>query len=211
METCVDNAFCAVRPPGHHAEPDRGVGFCVVNHVACAARWAQRRHGLRRVLIIDWDLHHGNGTQATFYRDGSVFYFSSHELGNYPMALTGTGYAGEVGEGDGEGTNMNRPLCTGAGDAEALAAMRELRQAMEAFRPELVLISAGFDARIGDPLGGLRFTDAGFRRLTLEALAVAREHAGGRLVSLLEGGYDLGGLASAAATHVAALLGDAVD
>jgi acetoin utilization deacetylase AcuC-like enzyme len=197
------NAFCAVRPPGHHATPHRGMGFCVLNNVAVAARCAQRRHGVERILIVDWDVHHGNGTQATFYRDGSVLYFSTHQWPLYP----GTGPAGETGEGEGAGTTLNVPLSAGSGDTELLAAFTDrLRPAAEAFRPDLVLISAGFDARQGDLLGGLQVTDEGFARLTRIVQEIAARHAGGRIVSVLEGGYTLAGLAAAAATHVRCLL-----
>jgi acetoin utilization deacetylase AcuC-like enzyme len=199
----VANAFCAVRPPGHHATPYRGMGFCVLNNVAVAARYAQRRHGAERILIADWDVHHGNGTQATFYRDGSVLYFSTHQWPFYP----GTGPAGETGEGEGAGTTINVPLPAGSGDTELLAAFTDrLRPAAEAFRPDLVLISAGFDARQGDLLGGLEVTDEGFDRLTRIVQEIAARHAGGRIVSVLEGGYTLAGLASAVATHLDVLM-----
>jgi acetoin utilization deacetylase AcuC-like enzyme len=200
----VRNAFCAVRPPGHHANTGRGMGFCLLNNIAIAARYAQRRHGIGRVAIVDWDVHHGNGTQDIFYRDGSVFFFSSHQWPLYP----GTGRADETGEGAGEGTTMNFPFPAGSGRREILGAVEDsLVPAMERFRPELVLISAGFDSREGDLLGRFTLTDNDFTDLTRAVMGIAGRHAGGRIVSVLEGGYNLAGLASAAAAHVAALMG----
>jgi len=199
----VRNAFCAVRPPGHHAGPSRGMGFCLFNNVALAARYAQRKHGLERVLIADWDVHHGNGTQEAFYSDPGVFFFSTHQWPLYP----GTGRADETGEGAGAGATMNRPFPAGAGRQEILGAVQDsLLPAAERFRPELVLISAGFDSRVGDPLGGFTLTDADFADLTRAMMEIAGRHAGGRVVSVLEGGYDLEGLACAAAAHVEALM-----
>ena len=197
------NAFCAVRPPGHHATGVRGMGFCLFNGVAVAARYAQRVHGVERVLIADWDVHHGNGTQDIFYSDGSVFFMSTHQYPFYP----GTGPIEETGEGAGAGLTMNRPFPAGAGDDEVIGAFTDdLLPAARAFRPDLVLVSAGFDSRIGDLLGGFRMTDDGFRTLTRVMLEIADVAAGGRLVSVLEGGYSLAGLASAAHAHVEELV-----
>lgn len=202
IELKVRNAFCIVRPPGHHATPDRGMGFCIFNNIAVAARYAQTRHGVGRVLIADWDVHHGNGTQDIFYADPSVFFFSTHQHPWYP----GTGSAEETGYGDGEGTTLNCPFPAGSGRREIVGAFEhKLQAAADDFKPELVLISAGFDSRAGDPLGRFLLTDADFQDLTNLALAIADKHAGGRLVSVLEGGYSLTGLASAVRSHVAAL------
>ncbi|MDE3166858.1 MAG: histone deacetylase [Acidobacteriota bacterium] len=200
----ADNAFCAVRPPGHHATANRGMGFCLLNNVALAARYAQSRHGVGRVLIVDWDVHHGNGTQEIFYQDGSVFFFSTHQWPLYP----GTGRANETGEGEGRGTTRNCPFPAGSGRAEILGAVEStLIPAAEAFRPELVLISAGFDSRDGDLLGRFTLTDRDFADLTGAVMGIADRWSGGRVVSMLEGGYSLEGLGSAAAAHVGALGG----
>ena len=196
------NAFCCVRPPGHHATPNRGMGFCIFNNVAVAARYAQRKHGAERVLIVDWDVHHGNGTQDAFYADGSVFFFSTHQSPWYP----GTGDADETGEGAGQGATLNCPFPAGSGARQILGAFRDrLLPAAKRHRPDFVLISAGFDSRAGDPLGRFTLNDIDFMELTRMIMEVADAHAGGRLVSVLEGGYNLAGLASAAAAHVSAL------
>ena len=198
----VKNAFCAVRPPGHHAASNRGMGFCIFNNVALAARYAQRKHKLAKVLIADWDVHHGNGTQEIFWKDGTVFFLSTHQFPWYP----GSGRKEETGEGPGAGCIMNRPFPAGAGRREILGVFQdELVPAAAKFKPDLVLISAGFDSRDGDPLGGFKLTDEDFRDLTRVMLAIAKEHAQGRVLSLLEGGYDLEGLGKAVAAHVGAL------
>jgi acetoin utilization deacetylase AcuC-like enzyme len=197
----VKNAFCLVRPPGHHATADRGMGFCIFNNAALAARYAQTR-GVGRVLIVDWDVHHGNGTQDIFYDDRSVFYFSTHQWPLYP----GTGASTETGRGPGLGATLNCPFPAGAGRQEILGAFeQQLVPAMAAFRPELILISAGFDSRIDDPLGGFTLSDDDFADMTHLLLRLARDYAGGRVVSVLEGGYNPAGLGSAANAHVQAL------
>lgn len=195
----VDNAFAAVRPPGHHATPNRGMGFCLFNNVAVAARYVQKRHGIRRVLIVDWDVHHGNGTQDAFYTDGSVFFFSVHQSPLYP----GTGAVHERGEGEGFGTTLNAPLPPRSGNDEYLAVFeKRLVPAVWEFRPEFVFISAGFDAHEADPLGGMNVTAEGFAALTDIVVALADEFAQGRIVSTLEGGYSLDGLSSSVVAHL---------
>ena len=202
IERKARNAFCVVRPPGHHARPEQGMGFCIFNSIAIAARYAQRKHGIGKVLIADWDVHHGNGTQDIFYSDGSVLFFSTHQSPWYP----GTGPASETGEGKGRNCTINVPLPAGSGRSEIVGAFRErLRPAADRFQPDLVLISAGFDSRIDDPLGRFRLSDDDFGDLTAILLEIAGQHAGSRLVSVLEGGYNLSGLASGATAHVKAL------
>jgi len=201
----VHNAFCAIRPPGHHASQSRGMGFCVFNSVAVAARHAQAVYGAEHVAIVDWDVHHGNGTQDIFYSDGSVLFFSSHQSPWYP----GTGAASETGAGDGAGKTINCPLPAGSGRSAVLGAFQNrLLPALHSFGPDLILLSAGFDSRIGDPLGGFTLTDEDFGELTMLMVDAAETFCDGRLVSLLEGGYNLPGLALAAEAHVRALARD---
>jgi acetoin utilization deacetylase AcuC-like enzyme len=201
----VTNAFCAIRPPGHHASAARGMGFCLFNNVALGARYAQQKHGAERVLIADWDVHHGNGTQDIFYEDGSVLFFSTHQSPWYP----GTGDTSERGEGPGAGKIINCPFPAGSGRAQILGAFQDrLLPAAKEFRPDFILISAGFDSRINDPLGYFLLTDEDFRDLTLLMNDFAAECCGSRLVSVLEGGYNLEGLALATEAHVRALLGE---
>ncbi|MEX1026207.1 MAG: histone deacetylase [Planctomycetota bacterium] len=198
------SAFCLSRPPGHHAEAARAMGFCLLNHVAIVARGLRTRHGLARIAIIDWDAHHGNGTQHLFEDDPSVFYASLHQWPLYP----GTGGAGERGFGDGLDTTLNVPLAVGTGNVEWLDAFeRRVLPAVEAFRPDFVLISAGFDAHAEDPVSRTKLDESAFARMTSGVLEVAARLGHGRVVSLLEGGYDPGSLARSTAAHVAALLG----
>jgi acetoin utilization deacetylase AcuC-like enzyme len=199
MEGVADAAFVAVRPPGHHAEPARGMGFCLFNNVAIAAHHARQRWGLRRIAVADFDVHHGNGTQAAFWDDPDLFFASSHQSPFYP----GTGSRSEQGA---SGNIANAPLPSGTGSAGFRQAWREeLLPAIDAFAPELLLISAGFDAHRDDPLAGLLLHDEDYGWITGELAAIARRHSGGRVVSLLEGGYDLDALPRCAAAHMRAL------
>lgn len=210
----IDNAFCAVRPPGHHSHNNgadydgraQGEGFCFYNNAAIAARYAQRDHGAGRILIVDWDYHHGNGTEWAFYSDPSVFFFSTHILYGYP----GTGHPDKRGDGPGKGYNLNVPLSNGAEDRDIIGAWQNgLLPALKdtGFTPDFIIISAGFDSREGDLLGTFNITDSGYRELTRIAMNIAKEHCGGKLLSVLEGGYNQEGLAKAAAAHVETLLG----
>ncbi len=203
MDGRSDAVFCAVRPPGHHAEHDRAMGFCLFNNVVVAARYIQETCNLKRVVIIDWDVHHGNGTQHILEEDPNVFYFSTHQYPHYP----GTGSIHEIGLAPGMGTTLNAPMEAGAGDDNYLEAFDErFMPAMERFKPEFVIISAGFDAHEDDPLSATRVTEAGFVEMTRRALAIAHTHAGGRLISVLEGGYDLNGLSCSVEAHLRTLM-----
>jgi len=193
------NAFCAVRPPGHHAEPRRAMGFCLFNNAAIGALRACEAHGLARVAVVDFDVHHGNGTQAAFEADGSLFYASAHQYPLYP----GTGAASETGVGN----IVNVPLRPMAGSNQfRLGLTQRILPALDAFRPELVLVSAGFDAHRSDPLAQLMLDEADYTWVTEKLLEIAYRHAEGRLVATLEGGYDLPALAASAAAHVRVLM-----
>ena len=203
MEGRVRNAFCAVRPPGHHALKDKAMGFCLFNNVAIAARYIQKKHKLGKVLIVDWDVHHGNGTQAMFYDDPTVFYFSVHQSPFYP----GTGSAEEKGTGKGLGFTRNVPLAAGSSDADYRKAFLEkLRPAAAAFKPDFVLVSAGFDAAKDDLLGQMKVTPEGFAELTRIVKRLAEQCCQGRLVTVLEGGYNLESLATSVEAHVRVLM-----
>ncbi len=199
----ANSAFVACRPPGHHATAGEAMGFCLFNNVAVAARYAQAEYPeLKRILIVDFDVHHGNGTQDIFYNDASVYYFSLHQFPWYP----GTGTATEYGEGEGEGYNLNIPVAAATPRGEYLRGFElGLEAVMKDFSPDLVLISAGFDAHIADPLGQLMLEDADYERMTQRLKEAARATAGGRLVSCLEGGYNLQTLGKTVRSHVAAL------
>ncbi|HEU4929883.1 MAG TPA: histone deacetylase [Candidatus Krumholzibacteria bacterium] len=187
----ITNAFAAVRPPGHHAETERAMGFCLFNNVALAAAYALKHHNMERVLVVDWDVHHGNGTQEIFWSDPRVLFISLHQYPFYP----GTGRADDVGDGDGRGFTVNVPMPGGFGDAEWLAAFhRVVEPIAHQYQPQLVLVSAGFDAHGDDPLGGMRVTETGFAAMADSVLAIAREHANGRVIAALEGGYDVDAL-----------------
>ncbi len=195
----AQNAFVACRPPGHHAETERAMGFCLFNNISIGARHAQRKHGLTRVAIVDFDVHHGNGTQQIFYSDPSVLYASTHQMPLFP----GTGAVRETGVGN----IFNSPLAPGDGGAELRAAFQDrIVPALQAFSPELIIVSAGFDAHQRDPLGSLTMTAADFAWVTRELMTSAEKLCDGRLVAVLEGGYDLQALTDSVTAHVGELL-----
>ena len=201
MTAKAKNAFSGMRPPGHHAERTRAMGFCLFNNAAIAARHAQKAHGAERVAIVDWDVHHGNGSQDIFWSDSTVMYCSTHQMPLYP----GTGARSERGE---HNTIVNAPLSPGDdGEIFREAFQAAILPRLDAFGPDLVIISAGFDAHWRDPLANLRLTEADFAWATVKLMELAERRCGGRVVSLLEGGYDLEGLAKSVAAHVSALMG----
>ena len=200
------NALAAIRPPGHHAMPDHGMGFCLLSNIAIAARYAQKQYQVKRVLIVDYDVHHGNGTEAAFYADPSVLFISTHQQNLYP----GTGRVEETGAGDGRGYNINLPLPGGHGDESYAALYREIVwKAAERFQPELILVSAGFDAHWSDPLAGIQLTLDGLAHLTSELKRMADQLCGGKIVYFVEGGYNLDALSHGVANIARILLGDA--
>jgi acetoin utilization deacetylase AcuC-like enzyme len=203
MEGKVRNAFCAVRPPGHHALRAKAMGFCLFNNVAIGTRYAQKKHHLAKILIVDWDVHHGNGTQEAFYQDGTILQFDIHRHPFYP----GSGTADEKGAGKGLGFKINVPVPVGSGDETYKKAFEEqLRAPALAFKPDFVFISAGFDAAAGDPLGGMKVTPEGYAALTRIVRDIADSCCQGRIVAVLEGGYDLEGLAKSVEAHLRVLM-----
>ena len=199
----ADNAFALIRPPGHHAEHDTALGFCLFNNIAIAARYLQQHHGLEKIVVVDWDVHHGNGTQHLFEEDPSVFYISTHQYPHYP----GTGSRSEEGLGAGKGTTLNCPMNAGAGDADFTAAFTEkIIPAIDNYRPDMILISAGFDAHRDDPLGAINLSTAHYAWMTERLMECADRHCEGRILSALEGGYDLRALADSVSTHIETLM-----
>ncbi len=203
----VKNGFALVRPPGHHAEEDRAMGFCLFNNVALAARYAMKTYGLRKILILDWDLHHGNATQKSFYEDPDVLYFSTHQYPYYP----GTGSLKEIGTGKGKGLTVNVPLYPGYGDGEFFKIIEQIVCPIgRIFEPELIFISAGFDTYHADPLGGMRVTPKGYAAMTRLIMELARECTSERLAVTLEGGYHLTGLRESVRAVLKELVGDSI-
>jgi len=199
----IDNAFSALRPPGHHALPDRIMGFCLFNNIAILAKYLRESHSIGRVAIVDFDVHHGNGTQDIFWRDPDVLYVSLHQSPHYP----GSGLAGERGEGPGEGLTLNVPIAPGTSQRDYLARFdAEVLPALRTFDPEFLLVSAGFDAHRDDPLSELNLTEEGYASITRDLRQIADEHCGGRLISLLEGGYNLDALERSVAAHLKCLM-----
>jgi len=201
MSGVLDNAFCAVRPPGHHAEVDTAMGFCFFNNIAIAAKYLQKKWGVGRVGIIDFDVHHGNGTQHTFENDPSVFYYSIHEHPSF--AYPGTGREFEAGKGEGNGYTLNSPVLPGRGDDEyKKMIMKDLVPAFDAFKPEVILLSAGFDAHESDLMSGVNLSTEGYDFITEEILKLVDRHAGGKVISILEGGYNLDTLPILVENHI---------
>ncbi len=204
LEGRVNNCFCAVRPPGHHAERSRAMGFCYFNNVAIAARYLQKQHDIDRIMIIDWDVHHGNGTQHMFEENPSVFYISLHQ--DPSSCYPGTGWSQETGRGKGKGYTLNFPMPPGSSDKEYLKAMEHIEQKMDHFKPQFVLISAGFDAHMADPLAHIRLTKKGYESLTRSVKDIAASYAKGRIVSVLEGGYNMEALKESLEAHITVLM-----
>lgn len=205
MEGKIGAGLALVRPPGHHAETVRGMGFCLFNNIAIAARHLMKRHRIKRIAIVDWDLHHGNGTQHSFYAEREVLYMSIHQSPCYP----GTGSLGETGEGDGEGFTLNLPIPQGVGDSGYIRAFEELfLPAISAYRPDIILVSAGFDSHRFDPLGGMELTAAGFGEMTALLMDGADKLCGGKIAFFLEGGYSLDGLAESVREVAIRMLGE---
>jgi acetoin utilization deacetylase AcuC-like enzyme len=203
----VRNGFALVRPPGHHAERDRAMGFCLFNNVALGARYVMNTYSVKRVLIVDWDLHHGNATQNTFYGDSAVLYFSTHQFPYYP----GSGNLTEVGHGDGKGFTLNVPLWPGHGDEEFFQIFKQiLCPIASAFKPEFILISAGFDTYVDDPLGGMKVTPKGYAALTRTMMQIAKTCCSDKLAITLEGGYHLEGLRESVKAVLKELVGDSI-
>ncbi|MBI4417306.1 MAG: histone deacetylase [Ignavibacteriales bacterium] len=200
----LTSAFCAVRPPGHHAETARAMGFCLFNNAAIAAKYARKSLGVNRVAIVDWDVHHGNGTQEIFYQDPTVLYISLHQYPFYP----GTGSETETGNSDGKGLTLNCPMKAGSGEEEYLQAFNtKILPTIGNFKPELLIISAGFDAHRNDPLAGINLTEETFGTMTSLLKDVAEKHTGGKIVSVLEGGYDLNATAKSVEIHLDRMIG----
>jgi len=207
IEGTVDNAFALVRPPGHHAEHGRGAGFCIFNTIAIGARHAMKKHGIKRILIVDWDLHHGNGTQHSFYNEKGVLYFSTHQSPFYP----GTGGLDETGRGDGLGYTINVPLRSGPGDAEFIRIFKRILEPVaRRYKPEIILLSAGFDIYKGDTMGGMNVSASGFAYLTRILMDIAATHCRGRLIATLEGGYNVGGQAQSVKAVLKEMRGETV-
>ncbi len=199
----IDNAFCMVRPPGHHARPSQAMGFCLFNNIAIGARYIERHYKLRHILIVDWDVHHGNGTEEIFYEEASVFYISLHQYPHYP----GTGSQEFTGAGKGKGYNLNIPMHAGSGDSEYINAFQDIIvPRLNKFKPEFILISSGFDGHRDDPLSSINLTESGYYEMTAILKDSARIYSGGRILSVLEGGYNLLSLANSAYSHLEALL-----
>jgi acetoin utilization deacetylase AcuC-like enzyme len=202
MGGAAENVFCAIRPPGHHAGQSTVMGFCLFNNVALAARYAQEKHGAERIAIVDWDVHHGNGTQKIFYEDPSVFYASLHQYPFYP----GTGNGSERGSGDGEGFTLNLPMEAGSGEKEYLDAFQKvILPSLDLYQPDLLIISAGFDAHKNDPLANINLTEESFAAMTVMLRDLAQKSCRGRMVSVLEGGYNLLSLARSVEAHIRVL------
>jgi acetoin utilization deacetylase AcuC-like enzyme len=204
LEGLVKNCFCAVRPPGHHAEQSRAMGFCYLNNVAIAATYLQKQHDIDRIMIIDWDVHHGNGTQHIFEENPSVFYISLHQ--DPSSCYPGTGWSQETGSGKGKGYTLNFPMPPGSSDNEYLKAMEHIERTMDLFKPQFVLISAGFDGHMADPLAHIRLTIKGYESLTRSVKNIAESYAKGRIVSVLEGGYNMEALKESVEAHITVLM-----